>query len=462
VECTIPVDTSDGDHSNVSLFARSDSGVVFGPLNLSAGVKADSRELEFSIPPTILDLPAAEGTVWEIRLNNRGRVPETAVLEYSAPSGWEVEPDFSRLSIAAEDSEKIRIRVLPGENPQPGSLTLTARSSVSPGVSDSIELDLPPIISIIIPSGPYLTLDDIELSADNPAITVFAWEIEGEEETLRGRDIVYQFQTPGDYDILLTGTKGSLKGFATMTIQVDNRPPELDAMTDLIGEDGKQHSLNAGPVASDADGTIVTFEWTIRLGEEPEIIDAVYGERTYYEFPGPGNYTVTLKVTDDWDASAETTFHYTIKGPDEDPGPVDTAGEGDNDVMLYSMLGIIAGIIVVVGLIAMMTRKTPPEAGAAHADGSADVVRSVKVMDKTVVVKDGARKRTIREEKVVKREEKTVSKEGKKEERKEGKKEERKEDKKDSGEKGKDIVEEDEEVLEVIEEVIEEVEEVKE
>ena len=371
IDCLIPANASGSDMAEVFLYAMSDSGILYGPINLTTRVSKNSRSLEFGIPS--MKSTGKGGTIWTINIHNRGEVDETVTLETVAPSGWNATVDHKRISMVAGGSADITVTVLPEEDPETGILTIVAHSVFAPEVTDSKELELQPVVSIMVPDGPYITREDLTFSAVNPDISIFIWSIEGLVEAHRDRDFKHSFARPGDYTIGLIGTKGSLDAYTSVTITVMNRAPEITPLEDDNGTVGTYYPFNAVKVASDPDGEIVSYLWTVKRGEE--VIAEFSGEMVYHRFTNEGVYTVVLKVTDDSGASAEATFHYSIQ---DEVAEQQQPGADESNVLHYSLAGILAGIIVLIGLnlIDLKSRGPPAKETGGHHEQSGQDLKS--------------------------------------------------------------------------------------
>jgi len=385
VRCEVPGYASGTEEANVSLFARSDSGMLYGPLNFTLKVRESSRELEFSIPPK-LDSTGIDGTVWVLRINNRGQAPETVILDARAPAGWNVSLELYRVSVEAGGYTRIPVKVVMEEGAENGVLEINATSAFSGDVGDSIELELPPILSVGLPPGPYMTLDEINFEVSSPGTSVFTWRV-GNGDAAHAKNMSYVFERPGDYDILVVGTRstpeGSLEGFVRFTVHVENRPPGISSLRDESGYTGKYYSLDGSQVASDPDGEIVSYRWLVILDE---VAVELTGQKPYHLFEDPGNYTIVLNVTDDSGAHAEASYRFLILEEDVEPRK-QTGDEDGKDMMTISLAGIIGVIIALTGLNLLLAARrgragsheekpretTPPPKSDAHAPGQRPV-----------------------------------------------------------------------------------------
>ena len=139
-------------------------------------------------------------------------------------------------------------------------------------------------------------------------------EVVGDQPSLE-----YAFPGPGEYTVSLTITDddgATTTAERTVTVQEDNESPVV-RYTYTPTELSPDETATFESDASDPDGEIVGHEWKVD-GE-------VVGESAtlQYAFPGPGEYTVSLTVTDDDGTSATTSKRLTVS--DNEPPAVDIA-----------------------------------------------------------------------------------------------------------------------------------------
>jgi PKD repeat protein len=124
--------------------------------------------------------------------------------------------------------------------------------------------------------------------------------------------VQHSFAFPGSYAVALTVTDSSnLKGFASVVVNVANKtdePPIADFLIRVANPGqpirvGQDVAFNASP-SIDPDGSITFYQWTFGDGS------GSLGLLTNHMYSNPGNYTVTLTVTDNGGLSA--TAHHSI------------------------------------------------------------------------------------------------------------------------------------------------------
>jgi PKD repeat protein len=98
----------------------------------------------------------------------------------------------------------------------------------------------------------------------------------------------------------------------------DNRPPRAD-----FNWHCENLSCQFTDASSDSDGSIAAWRWD--FGD-----DGTSDQRQpAHAYSAPGNYSVTLTVTDDGGLSDETTAHVSVEGS---PAPANKAPEADFEV----------------------------------------------------------------------------------------------------------------------------------
>jgi PKD repeat protein len=138
-------------------------------------------------------------------------------------------------------------------------------------------------------------------------VVEYIWRVDG-EPVAEGPSFEYAFPGPGEYTVGLTVTDDD--GAQTTAEQVvsvseSNQAPTVDfaySPTEPAPEEGVSFSADA----ADPDGEVVEYIW--RVDGEP-VADQPSFE---YAFPGPGEYTVELAVTDDDGATDTATRTVTV------------------------------------------------------------------------------------------------------------------------------------------------------
>jgi PKD repeat protein len=145
-------------------------------------------------------------------------------------------------------------------------------------------------------------------------IMFYDWDF-GDGNFGSGINITHQYMTPGIYDVVLTVTD-NLKATDSdnCTVEVTgtsgNQPPIADANPDsqtvYVGED----AFFSGNMSYDPDGNITAYLWNFGDGNSASGMDASH------KYTAPGNYTVTLIVTDNNQATdSDTCIVYVMEPP---------------------------------------------------------------------------------------------------------------------------------------------------
>jgi len=154
-------------------------------------------------------------------------------------------------------------------------------------------------------TGERVTFDASASYDPDGEITLYHWELEkGSIRT--GVRVTYIFRKAGSYPVTLTveddqGARSSETKTVTVA-ETPNKPPiPLFTFTPQDPELGEQITFDAS-ASYDPDGSIVSYEWDFGDGTTARGVTATH------KFDNPGNYLVTLTVTDDEGASASQTI----------------------------------------------------------------------------------------------------------------------------------------------------------
>ena len=127
----------------------------------------------------------------------------------------------------------------------------------------------------------------------------------------------YTFEAAGEYEVSLTVTDdGEMRTTTTRTVVVrENAPPvaafEFSPTAPVVGE---RADLD-GSDSFDSDGTVGSYRWAV----DGEFVGEGGTPRYRYEFPEPGEYAVTLTVTDDRRAADRATERVVVSDPTRPP-----------------------------------------------------------------------------------------------------------------------------------------------
>ncbi len=225
-------------------------------------------------------------------------------------------------------------------------------------------------ITILDITPPMANIDDMEISedvtfqfdasdsSDNVGIVNWTWSFmdKGDEILLHGVDPSYTFSEPGSYRISLKMEDASGNNDET-TFDVN----VLDE-TDPVSVAGQNITIKEGFELS-LDGTgswdnvlIINYTWTIR--NETELM-TFYGDIIQFNFSEPGNYSITLRTTDESGNAGTDTIVVEVEGI-QGPGPVDntekTSESGSNLPWIIVIVFLIL-IILIAGSILFIVKK---------------------------------------------------------------------------------------------------------
>ncbi len=216
-------------------------------------------------------------------------------------------------------------------NTQPG-WTVGANNVINGGSVSSSALppsgtngDLDPAASNQLPTadagGPYSGTQGIALDFDasgssdsDGTIVDYSWDF-GDGATGAGTTVSHTYQSTGTYTVTLTVTDDagdSDSDTTSATIGAGNQAPTADAGGPYSATSGVELSFD-GSASSDADGSIVSYEWDFGDGASGT------GETTAHTYASQGTYNVSLTVTDDSGASDSASTTVTVDPANQAP-----------------------------------------------------------------------------------------------------------------------------------------------
>ncbi|WP_144923391.1 PKD domain-containing protein [Halorubrum salsamenti] len=241
-----------------------------------------------------------------------------SVPEDASPADYTISVEGSALgpddSAKTADSDSTTITVeVPDQNEDP-----SASFTASPSAPEA---------------GETVSFDASGSSDADGSIASYEWDF-GDGETATGATPTHTYDSPGDYDVTLTVTDDDgANDTATQTVsvsEVPNQEPTASISGPSSAQVGEQVSFDASG-SSDADGFIESYEWDF---DDGTTASAAKADHTY---DSPGDYDVTLTVTDDDGANDTATQTVSVS---EAPDPAtfqvsnlnapDNATQGDN------------------------------------------------------------------------------------------------------------------------------------
>ena len=148
-------------------------------------------------------------------------------------------------------------------------------------------------------------------SSDNGILVGWLWTIDplGQAWTYEGMTVTPTVDEPGSYQVWLnvTDEAGNWDVDTTVVHVRDTEAPVADAGEDIVVNMGEEAQFD-GSGSTDNVG-IEKWVWTIDLPGTPPSVE---GETATYAFLAPGEFTVTLVVTDDAGNSDSDTLTVTV------------------------------------------------------------------------------------------------------------------------------------------------------
>ena len=209
------------------------------------------------------------------------------------------------------------------------TITLTVTDDDNASITETLDVivnNVAPTITEIVGQTEVDEGDEVNYSAfaSDPGddTLTYNWDF-GDSNTAVGKDVTHTFADNGNYTITLTvrDDDGALTT-STLDVVVNNVAPII---TEIIGEtevnEGQEVTYNA--IATDPGIDTLTYSWNFGDGS-----DSVEGQNVSHTFADNGNYTITLTVTDDDDASTAQTLDVIVNNV----APTITEIIGDTDV----------------------------------------------------------------------------------------------------------------------------------
>ena len=198
-----------------------------------------------------------------------------------------------------------------------GTYTATLTVTDNDGASSSNSLTItvnnnPPVITELtgdteINEGETTNFSAEASDPNNDELT-YIWDFGNDSDLATGREVNHIFRDNGNYTVTLTvtDTEGSATA-QTLDVVVNNVTPTITELTgDTNINEGEEASYSA--IANDPGNDTLTYTWNFGDGSKQ-----VEGQNVTHTFADNGNYTITLTVTDDDNASTNQTLDVTVK-----------------------------------------------------------------------------------------------------------------------------------------------------
>lgn len=252
------------------------------------------------------------GYGWDYRTNGRSFSAIESLNSDGDPSG-------------ASNLDEINANTQPGWTDGPNNAinggevsTNASPAAISAGTYDPAATNQPPVADI---GGPYSGTQNVavEFDASNSSdadgsIASYGWDF-GDGSSDSGAKVSHAYAETGTYEVTLIVTDDagdSVTATTEVTIGTGNQPPTADAKGPYSGIAGEAIEFD-GSASSDADGSIVSYDWNFGDGEVGT------GEKPTHIYAEKGTYNVTLTVTDDGDAMDSAVTSVSVDAANQPP-----------------------------------------------------------------------------------------------------------------------------------------------
>lgn len=232
---------------------------------------------------------------------------QLSAFQQNMSSGDTLSQDFS-LSVSQADAYELTLDAR-GKPSDADSQALSATVTVDAGQAQNGN-NQPTAEFSVSPqapeSGSEVTFDASASSTPEGEIASYAWAFgDGTTTEETQPTVTHTYDEAGTYDVTLTVTNSD-GNQATTTQQIDvaqgNERPQATFTVDAEEPQAGQAITFNGTGSSDPDGQIANYRWTLGDGTVMEGANQATITHTYAE---PGNYQVTLVVTDDEGATSQ-------------------------------------------------------------------------------------------------------------------------------------------------------------
>ncbi|MBM4247865.1 MAG: PKD domain-containing protein [Euryarchaeota archaeon] len=175
----------------------------------------------------------------------------------------------------------------------------------------------------------------------------FSWDF-GDGKAGRGPAAEHSYTKQRTYSVVLTVTDNDgATSTAELTVRASNVAPTVNVSADRArGPVGTRFNFSAEARDTESDIRTMKYEW--RFGD----LSTGTGQNTSRVYEAPGNYTVSVKVTDDEGASAEASLTVEVY---KEAGPPAPAGE-EPPVALIAV-GAAAAVLAAVVTSRLMAKR---------------------------------------------------------------------------------------------------------
>ena len=190
------------------------------------------------------------------------------------------------------------------------------------------------------------------------------WDF-GDGSNATGASVTHEFIKNGSYKIFFTATDDDGAQISeSLVVYVKNVAPEVKFnVTPVKGNTSTTFTFNS--LSYDTDGSIINYTWELGDG------NFSYGKESFsHQYTIPGNYTVTLRITDDDGAVTEFKILIEVeKVPvieppqdeepelDEEDNRTKDEDEGLHTVMIIGISAVIIVIIIILAVVFLVYRK---------------------------------------------------------------------------------------------------------
>jgi len=164
-----------------------------------------------------------------------------------------------------------------------------------------------------------VAFDGSQSSDEDGTIVSYGWDF-GDGGTGSGVTVTHTYNEPGNYQVTLTVTDddGTQDTCDKEIVIKKNKKPDSKIEYSLLEENIVAFD---GSSSSDEDGTIVSYDWDFGDGSTGS------GSSVMHIYNEPGNYKVTLTVTDDDGAYKKDVANIKLKNKDNDTENISESNE---------------------------------------------------------------------------------------------------------------------------------------